>query len=364
MLGGQVVLPCLRPGDSASQFIPGWPYSFVAVLEPGASWTGILDVVRLGPEDDATAVTAAQLRTVVERLIAAGQWTSGDPDITIVMDAGHDVTRLAWVLRDLPVELVGRIRSVMRLPKPPRVYNPKGGHPPKHGPEFRFTKPETWPEPAIITATDTANYGKAEAEAWDRGQPRLTHRSAWLEHDGELLIVEGTLVRLNVEHLSKEREAPPVWLWSSKTGAAPADVDRWWQGFLRRFDLEHTFRFGKQTLGRTTPKLRTPETADRWTWLLVVAHTQLRLARPLASAGPGRSRPSPNASPRPGSAGGSETSEPTCSARPVFPNLVAPVPDGRPGPRTALPHPTTTWARPSNAPRPSRPSADPVDPGR
>jgi hypothetical protein len=27
---------------SASQFIPGWPYSFVAVLEPGAtSWTGI-----------------------------------------------------------------------------------------------------------------------------------------------------------------------------------------------------------------------------------------------------------------------------------------------------------------------------------
>ena len=45
---------------SASQFIPGWPYSFVAVLEPGAtSWTSILDVVRLGPEDDATALTAA-----------------------------------------------------------------------------------------------------------------------------------------------------------------------------------------------------------------------------------------------------------------------------------------------------------------
>ncbi|GAX56447.1 hypothetical protein SO3561_08015 [Streptomyces olivochromogenes] len=66
---------------SASPFIPGWPYSFVAVLEPGAtSWTGILDVVRLGPKDDATAVTAAQLRTVVERLVAAGQWTPGDPD--------------------------------------------------------------------------------------------------------------------------------------------------------------------------------------------------------------------------------------------------------------------------------------------
>ena len=73
-----------------------------------------------------------------------------------------------------------------------------------------------------------------------------------------------------------------MWLWSSKTGVTPDDVDRFWQAFLRRFDLEHTFRFAKQTLGWTTPKLRTPEAADRWTWILIVAHTQLRLARPLA----------------------------------------------------------------------------------
>lgn len=29
--------------------------------------------------------------------------------------------------------------------------------------------------------------------------------------------------------------------------------------------------------------LRSPEAADRWTWLLIVAHTQLRLTRPLAA---------------------------------------------------------------------------------
>ncbi|WP_330351625.1 transposase [Streptomyces sp. NBC_00582] len=63
---------------TASQFIPGWLYSFVAVLEPGAtSWTAILNAVRLGPADDATAVTAAQRRGVVERLLAAGQWQAG-----------------------------------------------------------------------------------------------------------------------------------------------------------------------------------------------------------------------------------------------------------------------------------------------
>ncbi|MEY9989085.1 hypothetical protein ABIE67_001117 [Streptomyces sp. V4I8] len=90
-------------------------------------------------------------------------------------------------------------------------------------------------------------------------------------------------MRLKVEHLSKERDAPPVWLWSSKTGATPDDVDRFRQAFLRRFNLEHTFRFAKQTLGWTTPKLRTPEAADRWTWILIAAHTQLRLTRPLAA---------------------------------------------------------------------------------
>lgn len=56
-----------------------------------------------------------------------------------------------------------------------------------------------------------------------------------------------------------------------------------WQAFLRRFDIEHTFRLFKQTLGWTCPKIRTPEAADRWTWLILAVFTQLRLARPLAA---------------------------------------------------------------------------------
>jgi hypothetical protein len=59
-------------------------------------------------------------------------------------------------------------------------------------------------------------------------------------------------------------------------------VDRAWQSFLRRFDLEHTFRFFKQALGWTRPKLRDPAAADRWTWLIIAAYAQLRLARHLA----------------------------------------------------------------------------------
>jgi len=49
---------------------------------------------------------------------------------------------------------------------------------------------------------------------------------------------------------------------------------------VRRFDLEHTRRFCKQSLGWTTPRVRSAEQADRWTWLVVATYTQLQLARP------------------------------------------------------------------------------------
>lgn len=65
--------------------------------------------------------------------------------------------------------------------------------------------------------------------------------------------------------------------------AAGRRVDRYWQAFLRRFDLEHMFRLWKQVLGWTTPKIRSPAAADRWTWIIIACHTQLRLARPLAA---------------------------------------------------------------------------------
>ena len=87
------------------------------------------------------------------------------------------------------------------------------------------------------------------------------------------------MIRLRVDHLPGQQNPKPVWLWWSGTGATPADVDRCWQAFLRRFDLEHTFRLFKQTLGWTTPKIRDPAAGDRWTWLIITAYTQLRLAR-------------------------------------------------------------------------------------
>ncbi|MDQ0753950.1 hypothetical protein QF034_008181 [Streptomyces africanus] len=67
-------------GEAKHQMIPGWPYSVVAALETGrTSWTAVLDAIRLQPGAD--LVTTVQLREVVDRLISAGQWHEGDPEI-------------------------------------------------------------------------------------------------------------------------------------------------------------------------------------------------------------------------------------------------------------------------------------------
>lgn len=172
-----------------------------------------------------------------------------------MLDAGYDAPRIAHLLAGLPVEILGRLRSdrVMRRPTPSReefqLAHPKGGRPPKHGGEFVFGEPTTWGTEQAVTVTDTRLYGKATAQAWDRLHPRLTRRAAWLDHDGPLPIIKGTVIRLLVEKLPSGEVNKPVWLWWSRTGATEADVDRCWQSFLRRFDIEHTFRLFKQTLG-------------------------------------------------------------------------------------------------------------------
>ena len=92
----------------------------------------------------------------------------------------------------------------------------------------------------------------------------------------------GTLILVEVERLfrvGRRREPRVLWLWwRGPEGTAP-DLDLIWRSYVRRFDLEHTFRFLKQSMRWTTPRVRHPEQADLWSWLVVAAYTQLRLAR-------------------------------------------------------------------------------------
>jgi hypothetical protein len=112
--------------------------------------------------------------------------------------------------------------------------------------------------------------------------PKVFCRGHWAIFDRPP-IVKGSVIRVDVEHLPKptSRAKKTLWLWWSGNGEP--DLERCVRAYLRRFDIEHTFRFAKQSLGWTTPKVQTPEQADRWAWLVAAALTELRLARGLVS---------------------------------------------------------------------------------
>ena len=89
----------------------------------------------------------------------------------------------------------------------------------------------------------------------------------------------GTLIRVQVEQLPgpRGRAVQTLQLWWA--GPGTPDLNICWRAYIRRFDPKHTFRFCKQAPGWTTPRVRPSEQADRWTWLILAAYTQLRLAR-------------------------------------------------------------------------------------
>ncbi len=257
---------------SAGQpIVAGWAYQWIAQLGfAHDSWTAPLDVRRVHPSENTNVVAAAQVRALVARL------PSDAPVPIFVFDAGYDPVQLHHELTGCPVAIVVRLRANRCFYADPPL--PKEtGRPPRHGVKFDCTNPATWPAATDEQVCDDDQYGTVRVRAWTGLHPKV-QRHPGRGTRGPTPIVPGTLVLVEVSRLPRETHDPQIlWLWWH--GPQPPDLSVIWRAYVRRFDLEHTFRFLKQTLGWTTPRLRHPAQADRWTWLIVAAYTQLRLAR-------------------------------------------------------------------------------------
>ena len=198
-----------------------------------------------------------------------------------VFDAGYHPIALTHGLAGTRAAIVVRIRSDRVFYPDPAPREPDSrGRPRRHGTRFGCAQPASWPEPDQTLTAEDSRYGTVSVTAWANLHPQLAGRGRWATHDTPP-IVRGTVIRVAVQHLPKPtaRAVKTLWLWCS----GRVDLDLAWRAYLRRFDIEHTYRFVKNTLGWTAPALRTPEQADRWTWLVVAAYTQLRLARGLVA---------------------------------------------------------------------------------
>ena len=260
---------------SAGQpIVAGWSYQWISQLDFAAdSWTAPLDARRIRPDQDATTATIEQVQELSERLGA----TVAVP--MFVFDAGYDPIALTVGLAETRVEVLVRIRGDRVFYRdPPARQERTSGRPRRHGRRLKLSDHRTLGRPDAELNTIDPRYGTVRVREWHGVHPRIIGRGRWASDDVPP-IVRGSVFRVDVEHLPRPdgRVKKTLWLWWG--GEGEPDLELCFRAYLRRFDIEHTFRFAKNTLGWTAPSLCTPEQADRWTWLVIAALTQLRLAR-------------------------------------------------------------------------------------
>jgi hypothetical protein len=262
---------------SAGQpIVAGWAFQWIAQLGfDRDSWTAPVDARRLHPTDDTDQTAAGQVRALLGRLDADG------PMPLFVFDGGYDSAQLTLDLAGARVGVLVRLRSDRCFyADPPPPPPGKTGRPRRHGAKFAFADPTTWPTPTATLTCQDDQYGTVTVAAWAGLHPKQ-QRHPGHGTRGPRPIVRGTIIRVQVQRIPAKTRPPKVlWLWWAAPGEL--DLDLAWRAYIRRFDLEHTVRFAKQTLGWTTPRPRHPAQADRWTWLVLAGYTQLRLARAVA----------------------------------------------------------------------------------
>jgi DDE superfamily endonuclease/Transposase DDE domain len=243
------------PGKPQQGVVPAWAYQWlVQVPEADGSWVLPLDVQRRGP----LAGTPTQVALHQLTQARAGQAPAA-PRPVVALDSAHDVGQLAQA--DLDADLVVRLAKNRVFRRAPGPY-PGHGRPAKHGPRFKLQDARTHGHPDRSASLEHPVYGTVTADAWTA------------LHIEDAAAAPFTVVRVQVEHLPRHGRPTPLWLaWLG--GALPVDLHQVWRWYLRRFTVEHAFRFAKQSLGWTTVRPRSPAAAERWTWLLrrVGAHS-------------------------------------------------------------------------------------------
>jgi hypothetical protein len=263
--------------SAGKPIVAGWAYQWINQLSLiGDSWTAPLEVQRVPPGADTNTSAATQIKELLRRLPAHR------PRPLFLFDAGYDPVQLALDLDATPVDLLVRLRKNRCFyADPDPTCAAKTGRPRRHGHKFACADPTTWLPPSAEYTTADPQYGHVRVRAW-AGMHAKPQNHATKGTRQPKPLIRGTLILVEVSRLPRPTRTPqPLWLWWQ--GAGQPDLALLWRAYVRRFDQEHTFRFLKGVLNWTTPRVRTPEQADRWTWLVLLAYTQLRLARPVVA---------------------------------------------------------------------------------
>ena len=241
----------------------GHGYStLVWVPEPQGSWALPLLHERIASTDTPIQCASQQLRQVCQEL-------SQRP--VALYDAEYGCAPFVEATADIAADKLMRLRPNLCLYGPP-VYKGRGRRP-KHGAKFKLSDATTWDTPLATHETHDPQLGRLRVRVWrDLHFRKAATQPLWVFYV-ERLDARGT-------------RRDPQGLWLAWHGDDPPALLDTWRLYLRRFAVDHWYRFAKQRLHWTLPKLSTPERSACWSDLMALLTWQLWRARPIVTDQP------------------------------------------------------------------------------
>ena len=218
----------------------GQGYSTIAwIPEDSGSWALPLRHERITSWDNPIEKAVEQLKKVCESM----------PIRPISLwDSEYGCAPFVLKTASIKADILVRLRSNLCLWGAPPPYSGKG-RPRKHGAQFKLNQPSTWGEVASVLEVNHPKLGRVKISVWEN----LHFRKATTR----------LMTLLRVERLDENgnlRVLKPLWLaW---LGEQMPPLDEVWRLYLRRFTIDHWYRFLKQRLHWTVPKFSTREQCE------------------------------------------------------------------------------------------------------
>jgi hypothetical protein len=238
----------------------GQGYSTIAwIPQAQGSWALPLLHERITSFETAIEKAATQLHQVCEQVQGI---------ILSLADSEYGCAPFVKKTAHLRCDQLIRLRPNRVLYQAPPAYSGQG-RPRKHGAKFSLKDSQTWPSPQQEQIVDDSQLGRVHLRCW-----QALHFQQAPDHPFSVILVE----RLDVP------SSQPLWLlWFDNNNLSFSGV---WHQYLRRFALEHWYRFVRQRLHWNVPQLSTPEQMETWSDLMHILTWQLWLARSVVSDSP------------------------------------------------------------------------------
>jgi DDE superfamily endonuclease len=242
---------------AAEAGVAGQSYSTLAwVPEASGSWVLPLRHERITSFETPASKAAFQLKQVSRQL--------GVRPLA-VYDRGYGNASFVNQTSEIEADLLVRLASNRCVYGAPGAYQGRGA-PPKHGHKFKFNDPLSWPAFSDTLEVDHPKLGRVRLTRWSGYHFRQS-----AQRPMEIIRVE------ILDPIGLRRQFKPLWLaW---LGHTMPPLETLWVQYLRRFAVEHWYRFAKQRLYWTHPQLSSTQATERWSALMPLLTWQLWFAR-------------------------------------------------------------------------------------